>query len=130
MLVLFQNAGGLIIGKCRHGFWAHKQIYDGLALREGVIEADAFMQELRREFPEYDDEDLAALAESVDNTHDVPFVDADALPVNGKWKVCASYAWKRREHISVLEARTLVATVRHAIAKGNAMMQQRSSRPC
>ena len=64
---------------------AHKQIYDGLVLREGVTEADAFMHELRRKFPDYDGEDLAALAESVDNTHYVPFVDADALPVNGKW---------------------------------------------
>ena len=92
-------------------------MFAGLALREGAEQAQEFLDKLTKKFPDYDAEDLETLAWSVDKDHCVPLIDADKLPNNGKWKACASYGWSRKEHIVVLEARTLVSILRHAISK-------------
>ena len=83
-----------------------------------AVEAQEFLDTLSKKFLDYNAEDLETLAWSVDKDHVVPLIDADTLAYNGKWRVCASYAWNRKGHISVLEARTLGSTLRHAISKG------------
>ena len=65
----------------------------------------SFLDKTSKKLPDYDAEDLETLAWSVDKDRSVPWIDADKLPYIGKWKVCASYCWNHKEHISVLETR-------------------------
>ena len=94
---------------------ARRDICSAIALEKGELAADEFLQSLYTRFPKVAEEDLNTAVDALSSDSHVPFIDIDSLPASKPWRVCQSYAWNREEHISVLEARTLVSALRHAI---------------
>ena len=94
---------------------AYRDICSAIALDKGEKAAEDFKRELAAKLPSIDAEDLHTAVDALAPSNHVPLVDLSSLPASKPWRVCSSYAWTREEHISVLEARTLVSTLRHAI---------------
>ena len=94
---------------------ARGDICSAIALEKGKDAADDFLSKLHIRFPHVAEEDLHAATDALSANNHVPLIDVDSLPAAKPWRVVSSFAWQREEHISVLETRTLVATVRHAV---------------